>query len=74
MMLRSSMLAFEKVYRLDEVLHDFFEKLHLPKCNRKCYTVYKQTFILLKIQAEMVENNFLANLNSASIYSSYNIV
>ena len=34
--------------------------LNLPKCNhRKCYRGYKQTFILLKIHAEMVENNTL---------------
>ena len=32
--------------------------LDLPKCNHsKCYRGYKQTFILLKIHAEMVENN-----------------
>ena len=34
--------------------------LNLPKCNHsKCYRGYNQTFILLKIHAEMVENNTL---------------
>ena len=29
----------------------------LPKCNHKCCMGYKQTLILFKIHAEIVENN-----------------
>ena len=35
----------------------FVENLNLPKCNCKWYRGCKQTFILLKIHAEIVENN-----------------
>ena len=42
----------------------FFWNLNVAKCNRKCCREYKQTFIRLKIPAEMVGNNTLAKMSS----------
>ena len=42
------------------------EKLDLPKCNRKCYRGYEQTFIhLLKIHFEVVgKQPFLCKISN----------
>ena len=54
-------VTFSKCYKSNleaySNITQFFENLSLPKYNRKCYRGYKQTFILLKIHTEMVENN-----------------
>ena len=39
------------------MLHDLSKNFNLPNCNRKCFKGYKQIFILLKIHAEMVDND-----------------
>ena len=39
-----------------------------PKCNRKCYRGYKQTFLLLKIDSEMVENNSSGKMSNFGIF------
>ena len=41
------------------ILHDFFEKLNLLKCNRFCYMGHKQTLILLKVTLKWLKTTFL---------------
>ena len=46
-------------------INRYFENSNLPKCNRKCYRGYEQTFMLLKAQAEMIEyNTFLGKMSN----------
>ena len=48
----------QKIIKLKAILHNFVKiYICLNVYNRKCYRRYKQTFILLKMHAEMVENN-----------------